>query len=84
MAIPNAIVIQLQNKGIITVGDLVDFDKDTIQQIADNLRRPVGRISDPIINAVAVFMRQPLTVPNIHWDPAMRRFKEMWQAIKEC
>ena len=47
MAIPHATVIQLQNEGILTVADLVDFDKDTLSQIAENLRRPGGRIPDP-------------------------------------
>ena len=47
MAIPHATAIQLQNEGILTVADLVDFDKDTLSQIAENLRRPGGRIPDP-------------------------------------
>ena len=40
MAIPNARVIQLVVEGIDSVDDLSEFDKDTIQQIASNLRRP--------------------------------------------
>ena len=47
MAIPHATVIQLQNEGIMSVADLVDFDKDMLSQIAENLRRPGGRIPDP-------------------------------------
>jgi predicted RecB family nuclease len=47
MGIPNETVVQLQQEGITTVDDLVDFDKDTIEQIAANLRRPAGRIPDP-------------------------------------
>jgi hypothetical protein len=47
MGIPNATVVQLQTEGIDTVDDLADFDKDTIEQIAANLRRPAGRIPDP-------------------------------------
>ena len=47
MAIPNATVIQLANEGILTVADLSDFDKQSIKQIADNLRRPGGRVQDP-------------------------------------
>jgi hypothetical protein len=38
MAIPNATVIELVNEGINTVDDLSEFDKDTIGQIAYNLR----------------------------------------------
>ena len=37
MGIPHATVIQLQNEGISTVADLADFDKDALQQLADNL-----------------------------------------------
>jgi hypothetical protein len=53
MGIPNATVIQLQNEGISTVDDLNDFDKDTLQQVADNLRRPGGRVPDPTPGAAA-------------------------------
>jgi hypothetical protein len=51
--IPNATVVQLQEEGIDTVADLADFDKDTIEQIAANLRRPAGRIPDPNPGAAA-------------------------------
>ena len=47
MGIPNETVVRLQAEGITTVDDLVDFDKDTLQTAADNLRRPGGRIQDP-------------------------------------
>ena len=44
MGIPDETVVQLGNEEIMTVDDLVDFEKDTIQQFADSLRRPGGRI----------------------------------------
>ena len=44
MGIPNETVVQLQQEGITMVDDLVDFDKDTIEQISANLRRPAERI----------------------------------------
>ena len=47
MAIPHATVVQLVNEGIIEPSDLVEFDKSSINQIADNLRRPGGRAVDP-------------------------------------
>ena len=47
MGIPHAMVIQLQVEGITVIQDLADFDKDTLQQLADNLRKPAGRIPDP-------------------------------------
>jgi hypothetical protein len=46
MGIPHATVVQLAMKGITSVVDLADFDKESLQQLADNLRRP-GRVPDP-------------------------------------
>jgi hypothetical protein len=47
MGIPQATVIQLQAEGVNNVEDLIDFDKDTIEQVAASLRRPAGRVPDP-------------------------------------
>ena len=47
MGIPHDTVVQLQEEGINSVDDLVDFDKESIKQVADNLRRPAGRVADP-------------------------------------
>ena len=47
MGIPHATVMQLQSEGITLVSDLVDFDKNSLQQLADNLRHPGGRVPDP-------------------------------------
>ena len=47
MGIPHATVMQLQSKGITLVADLVDFDKDSLQQLVDNLRHPGGCVPDP-------------------------------------
>jgi len=47
MGIPAATVAQLANEGMDTVESLADFDKETLSQLADNLRRPGGRIPDP-------------------------------------
>jgi hypothetical protein len=40
MAIPHATVLELVNEGIDTVDDLAEFENETIDQIANNLRRP--------------------------------------------
>ena len=53
MGIPHATVVKLQEEGISRPDDLVDFDKDMIKQIADNLQRPAGRIPDPTPGAPA-------------------------------
>ena len=47
MGFPHTTVMQLHAKGIEAVADLVDFDKDSLQQLADNLRHPGGHVPDP-------------------------------------
>ena len=47
MGIPHITVVQLQAEGITSVSDLADFNKDSLQQLADNLRRPGGHVPDP-------------------------------------
>ena len=45
--IPHTTVMQLRAEGIEAVADLADFDKDSLQQLADNLRHPGGHVPDP-------------------------------------
>ena len=47
MGIPHVTVLQLQAEGITSVSNLADFNKDSLQQLVDNLRCPGGRIPDP-------------------------------------
>ena len=47
MAIPHATVLKLQEEGITSPDDLADFDKDTMAQVAENLRKPNDRVSNP-------------------------------------
>ena len=42
MGIPHEMVLQLQHEGISTVDDLTDFNKDSLQQLANNLQHPGG------------------------------------------
>jgi hypothetical protein len=42
MAMPDATIIQLQAKCISTVDDLMNFDKEMLRPVANNLRRPGG------------------------------------------
>ena len=51
MGIPHATMVQMQQEGIQLVADLADFEKQSLQQLADNLRKPGGRIADPDPNA---------------------------------
>ena len=47
MGIPHATMVQMQLEGIQSIADLTDFEKDSLQQLANNLRKPGGRIPDP-------------------------------------
>ena len=53
MGIPHATMVQMQQEGIQSVADLADFEKQSLQQLADNLRKPGGRVADPDPNAPA-------------------------------
>ena len=46
-------MFQMQLEGIQSIADLADFEKDSLQQLADNLRKPGGRIPDSDPNAPA-------------------------------
>ena len=58
MAVPHATVAKLREEGIETAADLAEFDKTSIGQIADNLRRPGGRAADPN-NAASTALTPP-------------------------
>ena len=47
MGIPHFTMVQLQAEGITSVSDLADLNKDSLQQLADNLRHPGGCVTDP-------------------------------------
>ena len=47
MGIPHTTMLQLQSEGITLVSDLADFNKDSLQQWADNLRHPGRCVPDP-------------------------------------
>ena len=51
MEIPHTTMVQMQQEGIQLVADPADFEKQSLQQLADNLRKPGGRVADPDPNA---------------------------------
>ena len=73
LGIPHATRIQLQQEGILTVEDLAEFEDDAIKQIAENLRRPTGRVPDPTPGA-AVGATIP-TPPFEFGAKSQKRFK---------
>ena len=52
MGIPHLTMFQMQQEGNQSVADLADFEKELLQQLPDNLRKPGGRIADPDPNAL--------------------------------
>ena len=80
MGIPNATVVQLQEEGIDNVDNLADFDKDTIEQIAANLRCPAGRIADP--NPTAVAGAAILTPPFVFEAKSQQRLNHAAKLIR--
>ena len=59
MAIPAATYAKLKQEGITLPSDLIDFNKDSIDQIAKNLRNPGDRIEHPN----AELAKQGQTIP---------------------
>lgn len=47
MAIPHATRMQLQPEVVTPVTDFTDFDEDSLNQLAENLRKLGGTILDP-------------------------------------
>jgi hypothetical protein len=63
MGIPHETRVQLATEGIVTVDDLSEFDEDNLKQIADNLRRPSGRVPiDPVNDPQGPTMSTPAFV----------------------
>ena len=62
MGVQHATVVQLALDGIQTVDDLTDFDKEALQQLADNLRCPGVESPTPILVQPLdrLFQHQPL------------------------
>ena len=96
MGIPEATVTQMAVEGVNTVDDLLDFDKDTIDQMANNLRRPPGgagafafgaRSQKRLLAATKLIkfydaIGRNLTAANLQWTPTMRNFEEQWKALE--
>ena len=51
LGIPHETMVQIQREGIQAVADLADFERQELQQLAGNLRKPGGGIPDPNPNA---------------------------------
>jgi hypothetical protein len=96
MAIPNGTRLELINEGINTVDDLSEFDKDTIGQIAYNLRRPpagapfvFGAKSQKRLIVACELVRyyetvgRTLSAANLQWNTVMKNFEIQWKALMD-
>ena len=95
MAIPHDTVTQLATEGITNVDNLAEFDKENLQQVASNLRRPPGGAAAftfgaksakrllAASNLVRFFntIGRDLTAANMHWAPIICNFEEQWKAL---
>ena len=77
LGIPHETIVQIQREGIQAVADLADFEKQELQQLADNLRNPGGRIPDPNPNAAA---EQQSQRQHSHMESSLRR-GWLWHVI---
>ena len=84
MALPHSTRLQLAQEGITTVRDLVDFDKDTIEQVSNNLRRPTGRITDPNYVAPNPLPVPPPQAPTIPQPPFVFGAKSQKRLLVAC
>ena len=76
MGIPHETMVQMQHEGIYSVPDLADFDKDSLQQLADNLRKPGGTIPDPNPNAA-----EGATIPTPAFTYGAKSQKRYYQSV---
>ena len=96
LGIPHKTMVQIQQEGIQTVADLADFENQELQQLADNLRKPGGRIPDPNPNAApgatiptpaftyGAKSQKRLTVAcDLVWNQIMSNFEIQWKALKD-
>jgi hypothetical protein len=96
MAIPAATVTQLEEEGIEMIDDLLEFDKDSIEQIAMNMRRPAAGLQPFAFSAksqkrliVACDMvryyetvARPISVGGMRWLQVGKNFEIQWKALR--
>ncbi len=96
LGIPAATFDQMANEGITSENDLVDFDEESIKQMAENLRRPAGGAGPFAFGAkshkrllvACDLMRyyqttgRDATAANLQWTHVMKNFEIQWKALK--
>ena len=99
MGFPHDTVIQLQLEDITMVANLMDFDKDSLQQLVDNFHCHGGRILDPNPNTakepemttvtcdVAWYydtISRDLTQANMHWNNVIKNVETNRKGLLKC
>ena len=96
MAIPHLTVLELVNEGIVTVDDLSEFGKESVTQVAYNLRRPAagaafvfGAKSQKRLIVACELVRyyetvgRALTAANLQCLTVMKNFEIQWKALMD-
>ena len=97
MGLPVATFNQLSVEGIQTVNDLLDFNKDSLKQVANNLCCPAagaaafafGAKSHKCLLVATKLVKfyktvgHGLTAGNIVWNNVMKNFESQWEAIEK-
>jgi hypothetical protein len=82
LGIPHATVVQLQTEGVNDADDLVDFNKDAIEQIAADPGRPAGRTPDPN-PAAAAGVKIPMP-PFVFGAKSQQRLSHAAKLVRCC
>ena len=97
MGLSTATINQLSVEGIQTVNDLHDFDKDSLEQVANNLRCPAagaaafafGAKSHKRLLVATKLVKfyetvvHGLTAGNNVWNNVIKNFESQWEAIEK-
>ena len=81
MGLTDATRAQIATEGIVVVDDLQDFDKETFRQLADNLRRPGGRVLHPDAAQAALGVTIP-TPPFVFGAGSQKRLTVMANLVR--
>ena len=69
LGIPHETMVQIQREGIQMVADLADFEKQELQQLADN-----GSLEEEFLTLIAMqHLEQPSQHQHSHMEPSLRR-----------
>ena len=91
MAMEHETVVALVDEGIDNVEDLAEIYKDSMEQIARNLRGNFTFGAKSMMRLIVACdlvryydtVARPMTVDNMKWSPVMKNFDFQWKALKD-